>query len=241
MPFNIDRDRRRWLGGGRSRWAISLATLVLSLAGAGSAQALTLGLPNLGSLLTTNPDGVTPATLQAAEPCADPTDTTPFTQWGDNSSYTPVPGGSFEGDAPWVTLGGASVVADNEPWYVTGNTSDDNALALPSGSAAVSAPMCVSLGYPDLRLFARRMSGSGALDVNVLCISPLDGQVHALPLAALTASNGNWSVTGQIPLLVNTLSILSPGGQAPVALQFTPSAGSSWRIDDVYVDPFRRS
>jgi hypothetical protein len=241
MPFNIDRDRSRWLGAGRSRWAIPLATLVLTLAGAGSAQALTLALPNLGSLLAVNPIGVSTAALQAAEPCTAPAEATPFTQWGDTNSYTLAPGGSFESGAPWVALGGASVVADNEPWYATGNTSDDHALALPSGSTAVSAPMCVSLGYPDMRLFARRMSGSGSLDVDVLYVSLLDGQVHALPLAALTASDGNWFVTGQIPLLVNTLSILSPGGVAPVAFAFTPSAGSSWRIDDVYVDPFRRS
>ena len=41
-----------------------------------------------------------------------------------------------------------------------------------------------------------------------------------------------------MPVLAN-LTALLPGGQTPVAFQFTPVGTGSWTIDDVYLDPKR--
>src|SRR4029077_8262241 len=69
----------------------------------------------------------------------------PFARWGDNNSYTPVPGGTFEtGVPPWALSSGANVVAGNESDYVTAS-SDHHSLSLPSGSSATSPAVCTSI------------------------------------------------------------------------------------------------
>jgi hypothetical protein len=42
-------------------------------------------------------------------------------------------------------------------------------------------------------------------------------------------------------LLVANLLPLMPNSQTPVAFRFTPQGQGKWWIDDVYVDPHRRS
>src|SRR5579875_3166295 len=57
--------------------------------------------------------------------CGRQAESQPFAAYGDNSSYTAVPGGSFDSsDSPWFMTGGAAV--------------SDGALSLPAGSSAIS-------------------------------------------------------------------------------------------------------
>jgi hypothetical protein len=43
-----------------------------------------------------------------------------------------------------------------------------------------------------------------------------------------------------MPIVANLLPLL-PGDHTPVAFRFTPvGLGGDWRIDDLYVDPYRR-
>ncbi len=163
----------------------------------------------------------------------------PFAPWLDPAHYTMPNGGSFEDGAAGWTLGGAVIVAGNEPYNVHG-ASDSSSLSLPSGSSATSATICVGLEHPTLRFFARN---SGAPDSTLgikVHFEDAAGTARSLSIGSVASSAG-WQPTLPFPVLANLLPLL-PGERTPVAFEFTPQgAGGSWRIDDVYVDPYRRS
>jgi hypothetical protein len=165
--------------------------------------------------------------------------TQPFAAWGDQGSYSLVPGGAFEpGDTDWSTAGGAGVIAGNEPWNVHGGD-DASSLLLPAGSSATSPATCIALDSPMLRFFARSSedSPSSTLRVDVLFKTPL-GLLSSLPIGLVPAS-GDWQPTSPYLLLVNALSLLG-GGENVVAFRFTPRGAADWQIDDVYIDPWSK-
>jgi hypothetical protein len=164
----------------------------------------------------------------------------PFAPWLDFASYVPVPNGGFEsGAAGWDLDGGAAVVAGNESFYVH-DARDTRSLSLPSGSSAATSDMCVDAASPDLRFFVRN-SGSllSTLKVEVLYTDAL-GEPRALTVAVLAAGS-TWQPTLPIALLANlTAPPLVTDGTTSVAFRFTPlGSWSGWKIDDVYVDPFK--
>src|SRR5438093_93945 len=102
------------------------------------------------ALLTAAPAGADGGLLGG---CGEPT-ARPFLPWLDPMAYALLPDGSFEqGGAGWQLAGGASTGAGNEPWYTSGPGT--TALLLPAGASAVSAPFCIGLLNPTVRLFAR--------------------------------------------------------------------------------------
>jgi hypothetical protein len=62
--------------------------------------------------------------------------------------------------------------------------------------------------------------------------------VRTLPIGLLL---GGSSYQPTLPVLVvaNLLTLL-PNQRTAIAFRVTPQAGSSWQIDDVYLDPYRR-
>src|SRR5438105_7623042 len=87
----------------------------------------------------------------------------PFLALGDLNSYTLVPGSQFNNPPEgWELKGGAKVVSATHP-----DGSVGYALDLPSGSAAVSAPVCVTLAYPSGRLYTQTLEGKAGLAVAV--------------------------------------------------------------------------
>jgi hypothetical protein len=150
----------------------------------------------------------------------------PFLPWLDPAHYVLVPDGDFSGGAAGWRLSGADVVDDNEPWYVHGDGAPA-ALRLRSGDSATSAPMCVSVLHPTIRFFAR---GSGSLKVEVVRD---DGT--AVPIGAILGLlHGGWAPSLPLPVVANLID-------DEVAFRFTAVGhGSSWGIDDVYVDPYRK-
>jgi hypothetical protein len=172
--------------------------------------------------------------------CPSSTYEQPFAPWLDFASYVLAPNGGFESGADgWSLDGAASVVAENERFYVHG-PADTASLSLPSGSAATTSSMCVDAWSPDLRFFARN-SGSllSTLKVEVLYTDTL-GQSRALPVAVLVAGS-RWQPTLPVAFLANlTAPPLVTDGTTSVAFRFTPlGSWSGWKIDDVYVDPFK--
>jgi hypothetical protein len=163
----------------------------------------------------------------------------PFAGFGDNASYTSVPGGSFEsGTGGWTLAGGAKVVTGNEPWKVGGSASS-HSLSLPAGATATSPAMCVGLGEPTLRYFSKASSLlglTGAMTVDVLTETSL-GVVVPVPLVPGLLTN-SWT-PGLIPtpIVANLLPLL-PGQMTAVAFRFHAVSGN-WGLDDVYVDPYR--
>jgi hypothetical protein len=162
----------------------------------------------------------------------------PFAPWGDGHSYTLVPNGGLEqGSAGWSMSGSARVVSGNEPWGRGGASLD-----LPSGSSAESPALCVGLEHPTVRFFARRKSG-GLLGLSTLTVSAvvhLNGGGKLDVPVGVVLGNGTWKPTPAYLYLGNLLSVLA-GNSTPMSFRFTPLLGGEWQVDDVYVDPFRRS
>jgi hypothetical protein len=160
-----------------------------------------------------------------------------FRPWGDNAYYQLAPGGSFEsGSFPWLLTGGAKIVTGNEPFYV-GGAGHDRSLYLPSGSSAYSPPACFGLGHWNLRFFAINAGArTSTLRVSVVVMSLL-GTLSILD-GGTVGHTGIWQPTPKIGLLVSTLT--SPLGGRSISLRFTPTgADAAWRIDDVYIDPWK--
>jgi hypothetical protein len=162
----------------------------------------------------------------------------PFVRWLDPFSYTLLSGGSFEGSLTgWSLSGGAGAVSGNETFYVH-RPGESKSLSLPAGSSATSAVICVGLGHPTARFFARSSGGSllSTLQVDVL-FETATGHVLSLPIGVVPAGlHRSWQPTLPMPVLANLLALL-PRERTPIRFRFTPRGGASWTIDDVYVDP----
>ncbi len=159
----------------------------------------------------------------------------PFMPWADPAGYVLVPNGTVERGTGWKLEGGAARAAGNEIFHVHDDR-DATSLTLPAGSSATTAPICVGLEHPTLRLFARnRGSMLSELLVEVL-FQDADGRSRALPIGAHLGSS-SWQPTAPLAVVANLFAL--PGGNAEVAFRFTPTGAGDWSIDDVYVDPFR--
>jgi hypothetical protein len=160
----------------------------------------------------------------------------PFTRWADPANYVLVRNGTIESGTGWDLHGGAVRASGNETFYVH-DEDDARSLALPSGSSATTAPMCVGLEHPTLRLLARnRGSVFSSLLVEVL-FKDATGTTRAVPIGAYLGTS-SWQPTIPLAVLAN-LFALPPGDHVDVAFRFTPRGSGDWSIDDVYVDPFR--
>jgi hypothetical protein len=167
--------------------------------------------------------------------CDDQVVEQPFTAWADLAGYVLVRNGALETGAGWG-LRGAARAAGNETFYVH-DEDDSTSLALPAGSSATTAPICVGLDYPTLRLFVRNKGSLlSTLLVEVL-FQDAGGLQHALPIGAYSATSA-WQPTTPLALVANVFAL--SGDTVDVAFRFTPlDALGKWAIDDVYVDPFR--
>lgn len=157
----------------------------------------------------------------------------PFAPWGDQANYQL--GGSFEADAPeWKLGGSASLVAENEPWKVSG-ADDTTSLRLPPGATATSPVMCVGIEHPTVRLFARNNRAlASTLTVEVIFETSL-GLKAAAPVGVLLP-DGQWKPSPKILVLVNLLPLL-PGQHTPVQFRVRSVGLGTWSVDDFYVDP----
>ncbi|HET7053064.1 MAG TPA: hypothetical protein VFI09_04005 [Solirubrobacterales bacterium] len=195
----------------RSRLAVLLSTALLTLAVfAGSAQA---------------------CSYSGAE--------TVFSPWGDQHNYVLAPDGGFEaGGSGWQLNNGAAVVEENESYYLN-DAGDSRSLSLPSGSSAVSPPVCMSIGTPSFRLTARN-SGDPSSQLRVEAVYKLLGLVHTKTAATLRAGS-TWAPTQPISTVLTLSTILGTLIPSAIEIRFTPlDSTGNWQVDDVYVDPFRR-
>jgi hypothetical protein len=161
--------------------------------------------------------------------CSAPQVAQPFLPLGDSNWYTLAPGQSvdnFAGDG-WTLSGGASLQTAQLADGATGSVLD-----LPSGSHAVSPPMCVSTDYPTARAMARDVIGSEGIEVYVAYAGTKTqgkpksvGRVHGNPSA--------WNAAD--PFKIN------PGkarGWQLVQFTLVPGGASSdFQVYNFYVDP----
>jgi hypothetical protein len=171
--------------------------------------------------------------------CGDRPLSRPFLPWLDPMQYTLAPRGTFEsGTSGWTLKGGAAVVTGNEPWKVSGAGS--RSLYLPSGSSAMTPPICVETLDPTVRYFARNRGvvALSSLLVEVVLLDSSGRAVLTLP-AGVHTGLGSWHPSLPGVALLNLTGVLN-GGKANVKFRFRPvGLGARWQIDDVYVDPLK--
>jgi hypothetical protein len=176
----------------------------------------------------------------SAADCATQVLSQPFLPWLDVASYTLPDGATFEDGAPGWNLNGDAEIGDSNESYFVNGAADDHSLKLPPGSSAVSSPICIGLGYPTMRFFARE-TGS-ALSLSTLRVEVrfrgLAGEKRSLYVGSVLGSS-TWQPSLPVPVVVNLLTLL-PDVRSPVSFAFTPVGTAKWRIDDVYVDPSAR-
>jgi hypothetical protein len=160
----------------------------------------------------------------------------PFAKFGDTADYKAVPGGSFEvGDAAWK-LSRASIVSGNQT-SAPRKSSDRRSLKLTPLASATSPAVCVGLEHPTLRYFVRSSGLLPLMTVEVLAETEL-GLVVPVPIG-VGLLGSTWRPSMRHLVVANLLPLL-PDNYTPVAFRFRAVTGT-WYIDDVYVDPKRRS
>jgi hypothetical protein len=167
----------------------------------------------------------------------------PFLPWLDPLPYTLLPGGDFEsGAAGWKLTGGARVVDGNEPFAVTSRT-DSHSLLLPAGSSATSPTMCMGLVLPVVRYFSTGGNLLSYLRVEAL-YKDSSGRQRALDLLPAGLPTKSWAPSLPALQLLGAVNALTLNGlTSEIALRFTPRGSllgsGTWRVDDVYVDPWK--
>jgi len=209
MPFNISGRKPRLLA----------ATLGLAAVMASPAQARGIA----------NPYDCAPQPTLAQN----------FALFNDFGQYTPVPNAGFEqGATGWILTGAARVISGNEPWKI-GGSSHSSALDLPSGSSAITAPICIDETYPHFRLFVRNTGSlKSTLKIEVLYYDTKGNVTNHKPVEYKPMTTA-WQPTGLVG--INVFTSKTTVAAAPVAFRFTPTAKDArYQIDDVYVDPRAR-
>jgi hypothetical protein len=161
-----------------------------------------------------------------------------FSSFGDNANYLLLQNGSFEaGTSGWL-LTGSAVVGGNESFYLN-SPSDSHALMINPTGVAVSPDICVGIETPTFRFVARRTSGTWAqMNVNLLWTDSA-GVSHTTTVGSISGTTA-WAVTPALKL-GTTLPLWQSSSTLTVRIQFVPANyGGTWRIDDVYVDPYRK-
>ncbi|MBJ7521160.1 MAG: hypothetical protein JHC84_15780 [Solirubrobacteraceae bacterium] len=173
----------------------------------------------------------------AAQACGSQDLRQPLLPLSDAGWYLPVDNADFEdGDDDWK-LSRASLVRGNEPWKVLGSR-HTMALRLNAGGTALSDQVCVTVDHTHSRFFARALTATGSLRVDVLWDNEgRDQQATVLTLSA--AQFKAWAPSPIAPMAPAVKSLYEDEEDELVALKFTAVSGT-WEIDDVLVDPYRR-
>jgi hypothetical protein len=185
-----------------------------------------------------------PAAAQAA--CDEVATTKAFQPFGDSSDYFLADNGGFEsGSAGWQ-LTNASVVAGNESYFLNGR-GDSRSLSIAPGGRAVSSAFCVDTTRTGFRFFAQQARNATGpnLRVSIRWVGP-DGVTRLLRVDRLAGANySSWAPSRfWAPELAAQLFKrlgFTAADTATVRLVFEVDdvAGPAWRIDDLYIDPFR--
>ena len=98
---------------------------------------------------------------------------------------------------------------------------------LPAGSSVTTEPICIGLGHPTVRFFARNTGNP----LSLLRVSAVVGESE-LPIGLVPAGR-EWAPSPPLLLAVNLL------GADSVAFKFAADGGD-WSLGDVYVDPYKK-
>ncbi len=160
-----------------------------------------------------------------------------FEDWGDISAYVAVPGGAFEDALIWSLEGTPVLVEERHPFEI--GDAGETAVKLQSGDAIVSPKICVDHNYPHLRFVTRAHEGDAKLKLDVLW-TDANGTRKT---TRLEDHDGNAYRAWGLSRMVSLDKLLPKGEDArDIRLRFVVEGKTgTWLIDDVYVDPFKRS
>jgi hypothetical protein len=168
--------------------------------------------------------------------CPGQTFSQPFLGFEDTNFYTLVEDSLFDqGSGGWTLRGGAELVDETRPDGVSGQV-----LELPSGSYAVSPPICVTLQYPTARAWVRTVAGSGGVSVGVYYAKAKNGLAAAEYVGTLSSdSAGEWDLSD--PFAVKPELAGDQEGVREVRFVYTNLTKSgSFDLSGLYVDPRMR-
>jgi hypothetical protein len=185
-----------------------------------------------------------PAAAQAA---CDPVPTTKaFQAFGDSSDYFLADNGGFESCSAGWLLTNASVVSGNESYFLAGK-GDTHSLSIAPGGRAISSPICIDTTRTGYRFFAQQAKSPVApnLKVSLRWVGP-DRVTRYVRVDTLAGVNYSaWAPSRfwapQLAAQLFQRLGLTPQDTATVRLVFEVdyTTGPAWRIDDLYIDPFR--
>jgi hypothetical protein len=170
--------------------------------------------------------------------CDDYSGSQVFLPWADPASYTLAPGGDFEkAGSHWTLVAASRDTSDNEPFHVSGDN-DHSSLKIDNGGTALSPAMCVGLGQPTARVFFKQTGGlpGASLQIDVL-FDDATGATQAQTIGWLGVAQ-QWRLSPQLLTMANLLPTIGAGSTA-IAFRFT-AIGGSFKIDDLYIDPWNR-
>lgn len=153
----------------------------------------------------------------------------PFLEWGDSNYYTLAPGQAddhFDGGG-WTLKDGARI-----SWARLHDGAFGPVLTLPSGSSAISPPMCINSDYPTARALVRgpRTRNAIAFDVSYT------GDGTFIDAARIVVASQSWSLANPFQLGSEALSGWQFGEFEFVA----PDSGGVYQLYDFYVDPYNK-
>jgi hypothetical protein len=204
----------------RSRGMLPLASAVaVAFTGLGASPALA-NASLLESLMNT------PTSTSA---CVAPYVSQPFLSVNDTNLYALLPGetpDNFAG-AGWTLVDGARIVSATLADGQTGSVLD-----LPSGSVAISPPICITSSYPTARTEVQNVRGAEGVFFNV-SYAQANGWSAPRNTGQVHGRLSNWTLSDPINIQPSN----APGWQL-VRFGFLPGGShSDFRIYNFFVDP----
>lgn len=161
-----------------------------------------------------------------------------FLPWEDTNKYALMANGGFEkGLASFTRKGGARVVRGNEPFFAS-SKSDRYSLALPAGSSVTLHARCIRMLYPIVRFFAVNTGDANATLRVTVSYRDKRGVKRTVRLADMTGA-ATWQPSPMLPFL-DPKAALATQSNGNIWVTIAPvGAGGAWRIDDVFIDPYK--
>ena len=198
--------------------------------GLGCAKVLCIALLGL-SAAPALAAGSSPATPAG---CEGQTFSQPFTAENDFNYYTLVPGGEFNGASEgWELWGSAGIVPASRP-----NKAQGGVLNMPSGSVAISPPVCVTPQYPAARVWVRDVKGTEGVTVAVVYVSSRT-VTQPQNVGSVHGQQTEWTLSNPI----NIQPLIAAPNESTREARFVFVAGgrgSQFQLSGLWVDPRMR-
>jgi hypothetical protein len=178
--------------------------------------------------------GAAPSALAGTAACSGAATSQVFGPWSDPAQYQPFQGSSFESGASGWSWGGKANIVSGDDAHLVGSTGS-HAVNLPASGTAKSRWICTDSSTPSLRFFVRRLSGTGSLTVMGQLAG--SGGVSLTTFATITGSDA-WAPSPVVAFPSSIMAALA-GGSFNAQFQFVADPGTVYRIDDVFLDPYK--